>query len=101
MDSSGLEQVKVVGFYEHVMGFQVTRRCAKFIGGARMLEMTWISQALKMRPLDRLETSDTYYPKTRSHIPQQRRRQALLLKMWIRGNSKVLNSASLSIKLLL
>jgi hypothetical protein len=65
-----------------------------------MLQISWISQALKMTPLDRLETSETYYPETRSHIPQQRRRQVLLLKMWLRGKSKVLNSVNLSIELL-
>jgi len=50
----------------------------KFIGGARMLELScWISRGLKMRPLDRLETSETYYAGTRIHVPEQRRRQML------------------------
>ena len=42
MDLSGSGQVKVVGFYEHVMGFQVTadarnllvvRECSRYLAG--------------------------------------------------------------------
>jgi len=49
---------------------------------------------MKMRPLDRLETSETYYPETRGHVSEQRRRQMLHFQMWVRVTSKVLNSES-------
>jgi hypothetical protein len=65
-----------------------------------MLEIScWISQALNKRPLDRLEMSETYYPETRGHVPEQRRRQMKHFQKWVRVTSKVLDSVNLSMEL--
>jgi len=52
-----------------------------------------------MRPLDRLETSETYYSETMSHVPGQRRHQMLHFQMWVRVTDKDLNFVNLSMAL--
>jgi len=52
-----------------------------------------------MRPLDRRETSEIYYPETWGHVPEQRRREMLHFQMWVRVTSKVLNSLNMSMEL--